>query len=507
MKRLIWSNLIVAIAVALLGSGNNTGAQPAPLAYQGRLTENGAPATGTYAMEFKLFDVPELGFGVQKGGTITDSSVSVNDGAFTVTLDFGASAFDGSLRYLEISVSQAGAGTPLRVLSPRQEVRLVPYAIHSLSAAQLDGVAAASFVRAVPNGSVGIGTPDPKALLHLYHQPESLTQLIETGGGTNAWTKVGFKNLNGEWDIGTSRGFNSDVFYIDRLGSDRIEFQLSPGGGLGLGIEPRAKLHLYEPDSVTHLIESGGGVNAWAKVSFRNARGQWDIGTSREYNGDQFYISRPGAPSVAFGVQPNGDVYAAGDITGTRLFLRPDPFAPRNAAVLTQDPGVENFVPYNTALNRAMSLIVHDASVRTLEIRGGADLAEPFPMKESEIEKGSVVVIDEQETGRLKMSTQAYDRRVAGIVSGANGINPGISLRQEGVADEGEYVALTGRVYVRADATTGAIEPGDLLTTSDTPGHAMRVADHTRAQGAILGKAMSRLKEGKGMVLVLVTLQ
>jgi hypothetical protein len=68
-------------------------------------------------------------------------------------------------------------------------------------------------------------------------------------------------------------------------------------------------------------------------------------------------------------------------------------------------------------------------------------------------------------------------------------------------------VALSGRVYVKADATPAAIRPGDLLTTSERPGHAMKVADHTRSQGAILGKAMSALKEGTGFVLVLVTLQ
>ena len=68
-------------------------------------------------------------------------------------------------------------------------------------------------------------------------------------------------------------------------------------------------------------------------------------------------------------------------------------------------------------------------------------------------------------------------------------------------------MALSGRVYVLADASGGAIKPGDLLTTSTTPGHAMRVTDHNKAQGAILGKAMSALNDGKGMVLVLVTLQ
>ena len=99
------------------------------------------------------------------------------------------------------------------------------------------------------------------------------------------------------------------------------------------------------------------------------------------------------------------------------------------------------------------------------------------------------------------------DSSISGVVSGANGVQPGLQLHQEGAIEGGENVALTGRVYVQADASFGAIKPGDLLTTSDTPGHAMRVQDHARAQGAILGKAMSSLKDGKGMVLVLVSLQ
>ena len=128
-------------------------------------------------------------------------------------------------------------------------------------------------------------------------------------------------------------------------------------------------------------------------------------------------------------------------------------------------------------------------------------------MKEEELEKGSVVVIDDEHPGRLKRSTGAYDTRVAGIISGANGVNPGIALHQEGVIEGGQNVALSGRVYVQAEATDAPIKPGDLLTTSDTPGHAMKVTDHTKSQGAILGKAMSSLSEGTGMVLVLVTLQ
>ena len=195
-------------------------------------------------------------------------------------------------------------------------------------------------------------------------------------------------------------------------------------------------------------------------MEFANGDGQWDVGTSRGFNGDQFYFVREGASSPAFAIQPTGDTYTGGN-----------------------------------------------SSVCTLTIRGGCDLAEPFPMKQQQIEKGSVVVIDEEHPGQLKLSTCAYDTHVAGVVSGANGINPGISLQQDSVLPGGQDVALTGRVYVLADATHGAIKPGDLLTTSAMPGHAMKVTDHLQAQGAILGKAMSGLSKGTGMVLVLVTLQ
>lgn len=149
----------------------------------------------------------------------------------------------------------------------------------------------------------------------------------------------------------------------------------------------------------------------------------------------------------------------------------------------------------------------NNVSVCTLTIRGGCDIAEPFKMSNHEIPKGAVVIIDENNPGHLKMSAQSHDRRVAGIVSGANGVNTGVTLTQEGVFENGQNVALSGRVYVQAEAGNGAIKPGDLLTTSDVPGHAMKVTDHSKAQGAILGKAMTTLEKGKGYVLVLVTLQ
>jgi len=145
-----------------------------------------------------------------------------------------------------------------------------------------------------------------------------------------------------------------------------------------------------------------------------------------------------------------------------------------------------------------------------LKITGGSDLSESFDIDGAELHvvPGMVVSIDPANPGKLVVSTEAYDRRVAGIISGAGGVMPGMIMSQVGTEADGEFpVALTGRVYCLVDASNGAIEPGDMLTTSSVPGHATKVVDHDGAQGAIIGKAMSGLKEGRGLVLVLVSLQ
>ena len=148
-------------------------------------------------------------------------------------------------------------------------------------------------------------------------------------------------------------------------------------------------------------------------------------------------------------------------------------------------------------------------STPVIEIRGG-DLAEPFAVAKSadqseKIEPGKVAVIDPDHVGRLKLATRPYDRTVAGVISGANGLSPGVIMKSEDAqAKDAHPVAMTGRVWCWCDASYGTITPGDRLTTSATAGHAMKVTDRDRADGAVIGKAMSKLEKGKGLVLVLV---
>ncbi len=143
-----------------------------------------------------------------------------------------------------------------------------------------------------------------------------------------------------------------------------------------------------------------------------------------------------------------------------------------------------------------------------LSITGGADIVEPFAITAgATIEPGTVMVIDVENPGHLTPSTGAYDARVAGIVSGAGCVNPGLSLSQSEVLEGDTKVALAGRVYVKASAENGAIQAGDLLTTATLTGHAMKASDDARSNDAVIGKAMTELDSETGLVLVLVSLQ
>lgn len=148
--------------------------------------------------------------------------------------------------------------------------------------------------------------------------------------------------------------------------------------------------------------------------------------------------------------------------------------------------------------------VVIDGSEGDIRL-SGADCAERFPLRGAEaIDPGTVLVIDDDAT--LGACATAYDRRVAGVASGAQGVRPGIVLNRDEGNDGEPPLALNGKVFCKVDAGFGAVGVGDLLTTSPTRGHAMKAADPQRAYGAVLGKAMAPLEAGTGLIPVLVSL-
>ena len=137
----------------------------------------------------------------------------------------------------------------------------------------------------------------------------------------------------------------------------------------------------------------------------------------------------------------------------------------------------------------------------------GGDCAEDFDVVASEqIEPGSVMTIDDD--GYLKESRKVYDKRVAGVISGAGDYKPGILLDKKPSESTNRVpVALVGKVYCKVDAECAPIEVGDLLTTSSTAGHAMKVQDPLRGFGAVIGKALRPFRAGRGLIPILVALQ
>ena len=340
-----------------------------------------------------------------------------------------------------------------------------------------------------------------------------------------------------QWGLGTSQNFNGNQFYLFDGTYNQTRFTIQPNGG---------EVAFPSPVSNHVAIRTSGGTNSWAQLRMQTTNQSWMLGTSQNFNGDQLYLVDLTRNQQRMTIQPNGGAIAfpsgnfgigtanpttklhvegGGPVEATiksgndRAILVLDNGLGASRIVWTVESGGAGipgmFGIYNRTVRKAGLEINGDllVSVKALQINGGADFAENFDVNAethapSAIQAGKVVAIDPTNPGKLNLSRRAYDRRVAGIISGAGGVKPGMTMGQENTLADGKYpVALSGRVYVWTDATRGAIRPGDLLTTSATPGHAMKAGNAARAQGAIIGKAMTELKAGKGLVLVLVTLQ
>jgi hypothetical protein len=134
-----------------------------------------------------------------------------------------------------------------------------------------------------------------------------------------------------------------------------------------------------------------------------------------------------------------------------------------------------------------------------------ADCAEEFEISEIVgIEPGTLMSFGLD--GTLRISVEAYDTRVAGVISGAGDYKPGIVLDRKAEGRRAP-IALVGKVFCKVDTTNTSIEVGDLLTTSATPGHAMKATDRHKAFGSVIGKALRSHSEGRGLIPIFVALQ
>ncbi|HEY9401488.1 MAG TPA: hypothetical protein VIQ24_02255 [Pyrinomonadaceae bacterium] len=256
-------------------------------------------------------------------------------------------------------------------------------------------------------------------------------------------------------------------------------------GNVGVGTtNPGATLHVVSAGGVTPFngaqtfwVDSAA-TNKQALIGFRDsATLQWFIGSRNGVD----------APSNRFGI-----------------------FNANGAAELlsiTQDGNVGISKP-----NPAVKLDVEGSMNVSGTIKGGVieakyqDVAE-WVESSQKLEAGTVVALDPEKSNQVLASSEAYDTKVAGVISA----QPGISLGERGVSKV--LVATTGRVKVRVDATRASIKIGDLLVTSDIVGVAMKSeaisigGRRMHAPGTLIGKALEPLANGTGEILVLLSLQ
>ena len=365
MKTLIQFTAIMFVFIA----AQMTAAQTTAFKYQGKLTDAGA-AQATYQMQFKLFDA--LAGGSQIDATVENASVAVTDGVFSVNLDFGANVFTGADRFLEISVRRS-ASENYTTLNPRQQIASSPYSIRTLSAQQADmsldsqklgGVSASeyitnanggnSFIRTgttlqpgsfnisgngLFGGNLGIGTTSPLAKLTVagsgvFNAPNAARfDLFNTAFNGGYLQHV---LDNGTWQFATTGGATRMV--------------VSPGGNVGIGmtnpshtLDTLGYIRSLNNVSTGVVAETTGGTNTWARFSMRSASQGWFMGTSQNFNGNQFYLGDENTGQSRMTIQPNGGAIAfpfgnVGIGTGTPTQLLHVQSPTNAAAALVQTP-------------------------------------------------------------------------------------------------------------------------------------------------------------------------
>jgi hypothetical protein len=550
---------MVFMLFLLSSSGWAQGRSVEVINYQGKLTDSGGnPIDGNVTASFALFDTATPAPGENPLWAERDITISVEEGIYNVelgsTIQFPSGLFDDyDDLYLRVTVSGEELG-------PLQHLTSTAYAMKAVHADTATNVANGM----LPGdlfvvGRVGIGTPTPRTDLEI----EGTDGLrVTTGQHHNVFGE--FKHA---YSLGLVINANAGGGWADmRFQTDGIDRMfIESGGNVGIGTtEPNGPLHVEssininsgsnfadkiaplvvgngdDPTGTTLLIDANQieqsretdnlylNFNSQADVILAYGGGKVGIGTSSpdtkvEIHGDGsswaegFLIIKNEDEDAGIRLY-DSDTEIKHHIFNDNAFFDSLRIVSQGAytgggITITQSGnvgiGTGATVPTSRLTVKGNLAVLNQSSgALVAEIGEGLDYAEGFDVSnhlEVDVKPGAVLVIDPEHPGKLVLSTEAYDTKVAGIVAGANGLGSGVRL---GGAHFDHDVALAGRVYCMVDATETGVKPGDLLTTAATTGYAMKATDYARAHGAILGKAMQRMEKGnKGQILVLVTLQ
>jgi hypothetical protein len=353
-------NILFIILTIVLSAGAIFG-QTSAFTYQGRLTDGGTPANGNYDLQFALYEAADGNN--QIGQTQTNSNVAVSGGVFTVTLDFGANAFSGAGRFLEISARPGGAAA-FTLLTPRQQLTSTPYAVRSLNTAtadtatnaqQLGGIAAAQYVKT--SDTRLSDQRDPKTGSSNYVQnatsQQASTNFNISGNGTAGGTLSGSTvNAGTQYNLGGQKVlsmFNSNLL---KLGSDNGNIVMGPT------IAGNYKLEINSPDKNGLWLRTqtpGGSALSIAGL------GDFDIDTPQGVYGGRFIVKENG--NVGIGIPtPTSKLQVAGTVESmTGGFKFPDGSVQTSAAL---NPAIGN--AFTTGQIGIEAALVHNNSVAPL---------------------------------------------------------------------------------------------------------------------------------------------
>ncbi len=494
MKIKIVAVLLLVGVVALLPASAQT---PPPLVRFGGVVKDaaGVPRTGTATLTFAVY-------AEQTGGTAlwaeTQTVPLDAEGRYAVVL--GATQAGG----LPVELFTSGAGRWLGVSvdqgleGPRVLLVSVPYALKAADATTVGGKPLSAFVLA--GEKTGVGADGLT-----YVNPQVLANGLQAAGGGGQTANTGTANYLGVFlnttDLGTS-----------------VVYQDPSTARIGLNtVAPLAQLHAASNVAPVAFFDVYSSVLTALPVVFRAARGTMAAPSAVQTDDILGGLAVRGFGASVFSPGGRGQVVfkAAEPWTdannGTYLQINTTPtgsktMAERVRVTAAGAVGIGTSTPDSVLHVVGTTHITGDTTVDGNIAAKYQDVAE-WVESGTPLEPGTVVVVDPAVRNGVKVATAAYDVGVAGAVSA----QPGLSLGEKTASRS--LVAQSGRVKVKVDASYGAIQAGDLLVTSPTPGYAMvsqpvvvnGVTMHR--PGTIVGKALEPLAAGQGEILVLLTLQ